>query len=246
MQLKNLIILTKSEIKGYLVSPAAFVFVIIFLLLSGFFTFMVSNFFSAGEASLRTFFFWHPLLYLVLVPAIGMHLWADERRLGTVELLFTMPVTISEAIISKYLAAWLVIGISLGMTFPMIITVYRLGSPDSGAIICGYIGSLLMAGTYLAIGSFTSSITRSQVVSFIVSVIICLFLFLAGWPPVTDMLVNWAPVELVNGVATLSVMPHFSNMQRGIIDLSDLVYFFSMIFYFLFLTGIVLKNHRMG
>lgn len=246
MNISNLTALTKSEVKGYMVSPAAYVFVIIFLMLSGFFTFMMSNFFDAGEASLRAFFFWHPWLYLILVPAIGMHLWSDERRLGTVELLFTMPITVPEAIISKYLAAWFFVAVALAMTFPMIITVYYLGSPDTGTIICGYIGSFMVAGTYLAITSFTSSITRSQVVSFIISVIICLFLILAGWPPVTDMLVEWAPAKLVNAVATCSVMPHFNNMQRGIIDFRDIIYFFSMIFFFLFLTGITLKNHRMG
>ena len=242
MSIRNLTTLTKSEVKGYLISPAAYVFVIIFLLLSGFFTFMMSNFFSAGEASLRSFFFWHPWLYLVLVPAIGMHLWADEKRMGTVELLFTMPITMSEAIISKFLAAWFFVAVALAMTFPMIITVCILGSPDSGAIICGYIGSFLMAGVYLAIAGFTSSFTKSQVVSFIISAIICLFLIIAGWTPVTDMLVEWAPVKFINAVATCSVMPHFHNMQRGIIDLRDVVYFFSMILFFLFLTGIVLKK----
>ena len=246
MTIRNLTTLTKSEIKGYFISPAAYVFVIIFLLLSGFFTFMMSSFFAAGEASLRAFFFWHPWLYLVLVPAIGMHLWADERRMGTIELLFTMPITITEAIISKYLAACFFVALSLAMTFPMIITVCILGSPDKGTIICGYIGSFLVAGTYLSIASFTSSITRSQVVSFFISAIICLFLILAGWPSITDMLVEWAPAKLVNAVATCSIMPHFSNMQRGIIDLRDIIYFFSIIFFFLFLTGIVLKNHRMG
>jgi len=246
MNINNLITLTKSEIKGYLVSPVAYVFIIIFLLMSGFFTFMMSNFYAAGEASLRSFFFWLPWLYLVLVPAIGMPLWAEERRLGTVELLFTMPVTALEAIVSKFLAAWLLIFIALVLTFPMVITVLFLGSPDKGTIICGYIGSFLVAGTYLAIASFTSSITKSQVVSFIISVIICMFLILAGWPPVINMLVNWAPAELVRAVSLCSVMPHFENMQRGIIDLRDIVYFFSMIFFYLFLTGIVLKNHRMG
>jgi ABC-2 type transport system permease protein len=246
MKIRNLCALTRSEVKGYMVSPAAYVFVIIFLLLSGFFTFMMSNFFQAGEASLRAFFFWHPWLYLVLVPAIGMHLWADERRLGTVELLFTMPVTIPEAIISKFISAWFFVAAALAMTFPIVYTVYYLGSPDTGTIICGYIGSFLLAGTYLSAASFTSSITRSQVVSFILSAIICLFLILAGWPPVTDMLVEWAPVEVISAVASCSVMPHFDNMQRGIIDLRDIVYFSSVIFFFLFLTGIVLKNHRGG
>ena len=246
MKLNNLFVITSGEAKGYLVSPASYVFFIIFLVLSGFFTFMVSNFFQAGEASLRPFFFWHPLLYLVLVPSIGMHLWADERRMGTVELVFTMPITVFEAVIGKYVAAWLVVAMALAMTFPMVITVYKLGSPDTGTIICGYIGSLMVAGTYLAVASFTSSLTRSQVVSFIVSVLICLFLFLAGWPPVTNMLVNWAPVQIVNTVANCSVMPHYNNMQRGIIDLRDMAYFASMISFFLFCTGIVLRNHRMG
>ncbi|MBN1865392.1 MAG: ABC transporter permease subunit [Victivallales bacterium] len=246
MKIRNIAIIKLSEAKGYLVSPAAYVFVIIFLVLSGFFTFMVSNFFQAGEASLRSFFWWHPLLYLVLVPAVGMHLWADERRMGTVELLFTMPLTVFETVLGKFAAAWMVVAVALAMTFPMVITVYKLGSPDTGMIVCGYIGSFLVAGTYLAVASFTSSITRSQVVSFIVSVLICLFLFLAGWPPVTGMLVNWAPVQVVNTVANCSVMPHFNNMQRGIIDLRDIMYFASMTTFFLFCTGIVLKNHRMG
>lgn len=246
MRLRNIKTLTKSEIKSYFVSPAAYVFVIIFLILSGFFTFMMSNFFASGEASLRPFFFWHPWLYLVLVPAIGMQLWAEERRLGTVELLFTMPITITEAIISKFLAAWFFVAIALSLTFPMVLSVLFLGSPDKGSIFCGYLGSFLVAGTYLAITSFTSSLTKSQVVCFILSTITCLFLIFAGWVPVTDMLVEWAPVKVVNAVAACSVMPHFDNLQRGIIDFRDILYFISMIFFFLFLTGIVLKNHRMG
>jgi ABC-2 type transport system permease protein len=186
------------------------------------------------------------MLYLVLVPAVGMHLWADERKTGTVELLFTMPISITEALISKFTAAWLVIASALLMTFPMVITVYILGTPDSGTIVCGYIGSFLVAGTYLSIASFTSSITKSQVVSFILSVVICLFLFLAGLPSVTDMLVNWAPVGVIDTVASFSIVTHFRNMQRGIIELKDISYFLSMIFLFQFTTGIILKNNRLG
>jgi ABC-2 type transport system permease protein len=246
MSFKNCLILIKSEIKNYIVSPSAYVFTIIFLIFTGFFTFNVSHFFSADETSLRSFFYWHPMLYLVLVPAVGMHLWADERKTGTIELLFTMPISVSEALISKFTAAWLVIAVALTMTFPMVVSVYILGTPDSGTIICGYFGSFLVAGTYLSIAGFTSSITNSQVVSFILSVVICLFLFLAGLPSVTDMLVNWAPVELIDTVASFSIVTHFRNMQRGIIELKDMVYFASMIFFFLFTTGLILKNNRGG
>lgn len=246
MSISKLTTLTKREVCGYFTSPAAYVFIVIFLVLAGFFTFMISNFFAGGEATLQTFFMWHPWLYLFLVPAVGMHLWSDERRLGTIELLFTMPVTPAETIISKYLAAWLFIAIALALTFPIVITVGYLGNPDYGIIASGYLGSFLVAGSYLAIASMTSAITRSQVVSFIVSVVICLFLILAGWPPVTDMLVEWAPRSLIDGVAACSVMPHFESLQRGVIDSSDIIYYFSVMAFALFLTGVVLKNHRAG
>ncbi len=242
--MKNIKALTKSEVSGYIVSPAAYVFIIIFLLLSGFFTFSFSQFFKAGEASLQGFFLWHPWLYLFLVPAAGMHLWSDERRQGTIELLFTMPVTTAECIISKFIAAWGFIGIALIATFPILITVEYLGDPDWGAIISGYIGSFLLAGSYLAISCFTSAITRSQVVSFIVSMVICLFLILAGYPPVTDMFVNWANSGVVEFISSFSVMTHFMSIQRGVIDLQDISYYFSVIVFFLFSTGLVLKNNR--
>ncbi len=244
MNLKNIKTLTKSEISGYFVSPAAYVFVIIFLILSGFFTFAISNFFKAGDASLGVFFYWHPWLYLILVPAIGMHMWSDERRLGTNELLFTLPVTVSECIISKFIAAWSVIGVALVLTFPMVISVCYLGNPDEWAIVCGYVGSFLLAGAYLAIASFTSSFTKSQVVSFIVSLLICFFLILAGWPQVTDMLVEWAPRELIDIIASFSVWPYFQSMQRGVVDTKDIIYFLSIIVYGLMLTKLSLKNHH--
>lgn len=243
---KTIFTITKSEIKGYLISPATYVFIIIFLMLSGFFTFMISNFFKTGEATLDSFFMWHPWLFLFLIPAIGMHLWADERRQGTIEWLFTMPISLSQCVIGKFLAAWFLIAVALFMTFPMVITVYYLGHPDLGSVFCGYIGSFLLAGSYLAIASFTSTLTRSQVVSFIVSLVICLFLILSGWPPVTDMLVDWAPRGLIDTIAYFSFMPHFSSMQRGVIDTRDIIYYFSIITVSLFLTAMVLKNHRAG
>lgn len=246
MGLSNITAIVKRELYGYFNSPVAYVFIVIFLVLTGFFTFMISKFFEMNEASLAGFFQWHPLLYLFLVPASGMHLWADERRLGTLELLFTMPVTCSQAIIGKFTAAWLFLGLALVMTFPMVMTVAFLGKPDYGVIVCGYVGSFFLAGSYLAVTGMTSAITRSQIVSFIISVVICLFLILAGWPPVTDMLVNWAPAELVDAVSAFSVMPHFENMQRGVFDLRDIVYFASVIVFSLFTTGIILKNHAAG
>jgi len=234
----------KSELKDYVASPATYVFIIIFLMVSGFFTFMIGNFFKAGEASLDAFFMWHPWLYFFLIPALGMHMWAEERRQGTVEWLFTMPISLFQCVIGKFIAAWLLIVAALTLTFPIIITVAYLGTPDYGAIFCGYIGSILLAGAYLAITSFTSTLTRSQVVSFIVSVVICLFLIFSGWPPVTDMLVNWAPNQLVELVAYCSVMPHFSSMQRGVIDSRDIIYYLSVMAVFLFGTALILKNHR--
>ncbi len=246
MAISNIRAIIKRELYTYFNSPVAYVFIVIFLGLSGFFTFMISNFFDMNEASLSGFFQWLPWLYLFLVPAAGMHLWADERRLGTLELFFTMPVTYAQAIFAKFAAAWIFLTIALLLTFPLVATVAYLGKPDYGVIICGYIGSMLLAGSYLAITGMTSAITRSQVVSFIISVVICLFLILAGWPPVTDLLVNWAPVQVVDTVSAFSVMPHFFNIQRGVIDLRDIVYFLSIILFCLMTTGIILKNHAAG
>src|SRR5690349_20183686 len=165
--MSNVIAIAKREISGYFASPIAFVFIVIFLLLSGFFTFMVSGFFEDGEATLATFFVWHPWLYLFLVPAAGMRMWSEERRLGTIELLLTMPITVWQAIVGKFLASWAVIALALTLTFPLVLTVNYLGHPDNGVIFASYVGSLLMAGAYLAVSAMTSALTRNQVVSFI-------------------------------------------------------------------------------
>src|SRR5919199_2723409 len=198
--------IVKRELAGYFASPVAYVFIVIFLLLCGFLTFMVAGFFERGQANLLPFFAWHPWLYLFLVPAVGMRMWSEERRLGTIELLLTMPITPWEAIVGKFLAAWAVVGLALVLTFPVWITVNYLGNPDNGVILGGYIGSFLMAGAYLAISAMTSAMTRNQVVSFILAVVISLFLILAGWPPVTNLLVSWASAWLVDGIAAFSVM----------------------------------------
>jgi len=242
----NIITIAKRELRGYFSSPVAFVFIVIFLMLSGFFTFMVAGFFERGEANLQAFFAWHPWLYLFLVPAVGMRMWSEERRLGTIELLLTMPITPWQAIVGKFLASWIVVALALALTFPVVLTVNYLGSPDNGIILGGYIGSLLMAGSYLAISAMTSAITRNQVVSFIVAVVISLFLILAGYPPVTNMLVTWASSWLVDGIAAFSVMTHFESIQKGVLDSRDILYFLSVIVFCLFNTSIIIRAHRAG
>lgn len=242
----NIWTITKRELSGYFAQPVAYVFIVIFLLLNGFFTFMLGGFFEMGEASLSySFFRWHPWLYLFLVPAAGMRLWAEERRLGTMELLLTMPIAAWHAIVGKFIASWLFLIIALALTFPIVVTVGYLGSPDWGAVVTGYIGSALLAGSYLAITSLTSAMTRNQVISFILSVVICFFLILCGWEPVTRLIMNVAP-KLVNLVASFSVMPHFLGFQRGVIDSRDLLFFLSVIGFSLFCNGVVIRNLRAG
>ena len=244
----NIWTIAKRELGGYFASPVAYVFIVIFLLLTGFFTFMVGGFFERGEASLSmSFFVWHPWLYLFLVPAVGMRLWSEERRLGTIELLLTMPITAWQAILGKFLASWLFLALALALTFPIVITVNYLGHPDNGVIFSGYIGSLMLAGAYLSIGSMTSAMTRNQVISFIVSVVVCLFLILAGWPPVTRMLeiISESP-RLVETVAAFSVMTHFDGLQRGVVDSRDLIFFVAMIGFCLFTTSAIIRGHRAG
>ena len=236
--------IAKRELVGYFNSPVAYVFIVIFLLLNGFFTFMLGNYFLRGEANLNAFLMWHPWLYLFLVPAAGMRLWSEERRVGTLELLLTMPIAAWQAIVGKFLACWVFIGLSLFLTFPVVVTTSYLGDPDLGAMISGYVGSFLLAGAYLAVTVMTSAMTRNQVISFILSVVICFFLILAGWEPVTDLMVRWAPDWLVSTVASFSVMPHFMQFQRGVIDLRDLLFFGSVITFCLFCTSVVLRGLR--
>lgn len=242
--LKNIKAIFKRELAGYFGSPVAYVFMIIFLLLLGFFTFYISNFFEMGQADLRSFFQWHPWVFLLLVPALAMRLWAEERRLGTLELLLTLPVTVAEVVLGKFLAAWIFIGFSLLGTFPMVLTVAYLGDPDTGAIICGYVGSFLMAGAFLSVGVMTSSLTRSQVISFILAVVICLFFVLAGFAPVTNLLTGWAPSWLINLVSEFSFLYHFLSMERGVLDLRDVIYYISVIAFMLFANGVIVQSWR--
>lgn len=245
--LRHIWTITKRELSGYFSSPVAYVFIVIFLLLTGGFTFMISEILERREASLVEFFRWLPWLFLILVPAVAMGLWAEERRLGTIELLLTMPITAWQAIVGKFLASWAFLGLALGLTFPVVLTVNYLGAPDNGVIFCGYIGGLLLAGAYLAIGCMTSAITRNQVVSFILSLVVCLFMVFAGWPPVTNFFIGaGAPNWLVETVAAFSVMPHFESLQRGVIDSRDVLFFLSVIGFSLFTTGVIIRSHRAG
>ena len=243
--MKNAMTIAKRELASYFASPVAYVFLVIFLVLTGFFTFMMGNFFARNDASLLSFFVWHPWLYMLLVPAVGMRLWSEEQRMGTLELLFTMPITPAQAIWGKFIAGWIFLGVALLLTLPMVFTVYYLGEPDGGPMLTGYLGSFLMAGCYLAISGMTSALTRNQVISFITSVVICLLLVLAGYPPVTNILLKWgAPNALVEFAAGLSVVFHFESMQRGVLDIRDLIYFLSLIAFAIFTTGVVLKSKR--
>jgi ABC-2 type transport system permease protein len=238
--------IAKRELSAYFTSPVAYVFLVIFLLLTGFFTFTAGSFFERGEASLAAFFGWHPWLFLVLVPAIGMRVWAEERRSGTIELLLTMPIAPWQAIVAKFLAVWAFLAVALALTFPAIITVNLLGEPDNGIIVAAYFGSFLLAGAYLAVTCMTSAMTRNQVVALILSVVICLFLILAGFNPVTDLLARWASPALVDTVAAFSVVTHFDAFQRGVIDGRDLLFFLSVIGFALFATGVIIRSHRSG
>jgi ABC-2 type transport system permease protein len=244
--MNHILTIAKRELGGYFTSPVAYVFLVIFLLLAGFFTFMLGGFFQRGAANLEAFFVWQPWLYLFLVPAVGMRVWSEERRMGTLELLFTMPVTPWQAILGKFLAAWVVLGLALILTFPLVLTVNYLGEPDNGVILAGYLGSFLMAGAYLSVACMTSAMTRNQVVSFILSVVACLFLILAGWQPVTDLLVQWASPVVVDVISSFSVMTHFNSIAKGVLDTRDLLYFASVIVFCLFTTSVILRAHRAG
>jgi ABC-2 type transport system permease protein len=215
----------RRELRSYFVTPVAYVFLVIFLVLSGILTFYVGDFYDRGIADLQPFFAMHPWLYLILVPAVSMRLWAEEAKSGTLELLLTLPITLWQAMLGKFMAAWLFVGLALLLTFPVWITVNYLGSPDNGIIIAGYIGSWLMAGAFLAIGASLSTVTSSQVVAFILTVVVCVLLILAGQSQVLDFFQGTLPRRLVNGVAHLSMLRHYEAIARGVLDVRDLLYF---------------------
>jgi len=245
--LANIKTITKRELSAYFASPVAYVFIVIFLLLAGFFTFMAGQFFQRNQADLTAFLMWHPWLYLFLVPSVGMRLWSEERRMGTMELLLTMPITAWQAIVGKFLASWIFLILALICTFPIVLTVNYLGHPDNGVIFGAYLGTILMAGAYLSISCMTSALTRNQVISFILSVVICLFLILAGWPPVTQLIsgISENPA-FIETVSAFSVMTHFESFQRGIIDTRDVIFYLAVMVFCLFTTSVIIRSHRAG
>jgi ABC-2 type transport system permease protein len=223
----------KREFAAYFATPLAYVFIVIFLIAMGAFTFYIGRFYDNGVADLSVFFSYHPWLYLFLVPALSMRLWAEERRSGTMELLLTLPVPLWATVLGKFLAAWAFTGVALALTFPIWLTVNFLGSPDNGVILASYIGSLLMAGGYLAIGSAISATTSNQVIAFTVSAVVCFLFTVSGAPFVLDFFRAWTPFAVVNAIASFSFITHFSSITQGVIDLRDLIYFFSLIALFL-------------
>lgn len=236
--------LFKKEFLGYFRTPVGYVFIVIFLLASVGLTFFLGGFYDSNQASLQVFFVFHPWLFLFLAPSVGMRLWAEERHSGTVELLLTLPFPTHHAVIAKFLAAWAFLGAALALTFPMVLTVNYLGEPDNGVILAGYLGSFLMAGAYLAVTSFTSALTRNQVISFILGVVVCFALVLVSWGVFSDLLSEFLPVPLVDFVAYLGFMTHFESISRGLIDTRDLIYFASVIVVMLSATVTVIESRK--
>ncbi len=242
--MKNIATIFRRELAAYFATPLAYVFIIIFLLLAGVFTFYLGGFFARGQADLQPFFVWHPWLYLVLVPALGMRLWAEERKTGTIELLLTLPVSMFAAVIGKFLAAWCMVALSLALTFPVWITVNLLGRPDNGVIVAGYLGSLLMAGAYLALSAFASALTRNQVVAFVAGVVSCFAFLLVGLPVALGAFRGWLPEALVAGIGYLGFFRHYEAIVKGVLDVGGVAYFLSFIALWLYLGAWAIDRRK--
>lgn len=242
--MQNVMVIFKRELVNYFTTPLAYVFIVIFLCLSGIFTFYLGNFFARNQADLLPFFNFHPWLYLFLIPALSMRLWAEERKSGTIELLLTLPVSMFEAVLGKFFAAWAFTGISLALTFPMWFTVGYLGDPDHGAIIAGYFGSFLMAGAFLAIGSCVSATTKNQVIAFVISAVVCFGFILSGFPLVLDFFSSWAPQIIVDTISSFSFLTHFNSISRGVIDLRDIIFFVTLIVVLLYGNAIIIEIRK--
>ena len=238
-------IVFKRELASYFATPVAYVFIVIFLILAMAFTFYLGGFYDRGQADLQPFFSFHPWLFLFLVPAVAMRLWAEERKSGSIELLLTLPVTLWQAVFGKFLAAWAFVGIALALTVPIWITVNYLGDPDNGAILAGYLGSLLMAGAFLAVGSCLSAATRNQVIAFILTVVACFLLMLSGFPMVLDFFHGLGlPQGAIDAIAGMSFLTHANAISKGVLDLRDILYFVLMIGAWLYATAIVIDMKK--
>jgi ABC-2 type transport system permease protein len=241
----SILTIFKRELSGYFETPVAYVFIVVFLLLTGMFTFYIGNFYEAGQANLDAFFMWHPWIFLFLVPAISMRLWAEERKSGTIELLITLPVSTIDAVVGKYFAAWLFAIVAISLTIPMWITVNYLGSPDNGAIFVSYLASILVAGGFLAIGACISALTRNQVVAFVISVTICFIFNISGLPVVLNFFstVGFSQTML-DTVSSFSFLANFFEMSRGVISLSNIIFFISMISFWLSMNVLAVETKR--
>ena len=244
--LKGLSAVFSRELGAYFATPLASVFLVIFLFAMGAFTFFLGGFYDSGQASLAIFFSFHPWLYLFLIPAIAMRLWAEERKSGTLELLLTLPIPLISSVLGKFLAAWVFAGIALALTFPMWATVNYLGSPDNGVIVASYVGSWLMAGGYLAIGSAVSAGTGNQVIAFVLGVVISFLFTISGSPLVIDTLSGVLPGAVLDTVSSFSFLTHFNAIMAGVIDLRDIFFFGTMIAFFLFVTAVLVDLRKAG
>lgn len=244
--MRNILAVFKRELEAYFATPVAYVFIVIFLFLNGIFTFYLGDFYERNQADLEPFFQFHPWLYLFLIPAISMRLWAEERKTGTIEFLMTLPVSLAQAVLGKFLAAWCFTAIALALTFPIWITVNYLGDPDNTVILAGYLGSLFMAGGFLAIGSCISALTKNQVIAFVVSVVICFAFILSGFPIVLDFFRAWAPQALVEAISSFSFLTHFYSIRRGVIDLRDVIYFATLMAFWLYANTVVIEAKKGG
>lgn len=244
--MRNTLLIMRRELGGYFATPVAYVFLVIFLALAGAFTFYLGNFFDRGQADLQSFFSFHPWLYLFLIPAISMRLWSEERKTGTIELFLTLPISMTEAVLGKFLAAWAFTAIALLLTFPLWITVNVLGDPDNGVILASYVGTLLMAGGFLAIGAAISAITKSQVIAFVITAAICFIFTVSGSTLVLNFFSGWAPAFVLDTVASFSFLTHFTSISRGVIDLRDIIYFGSLIAAFLFANAVIVDMRKSG
>ena len=238
------LVVFRRELAGYFATPVAYVFIFIFLFVAGIFTFYLGGLFERGQADLQPFFAYHPFLYLFLIPAISMRMWAEERKSGTIELLLTLPLSLGAAVLGKFLAAWVFTAIALCATFPVWITVNYLGSPDNGTILASYVGSLLMAGAYLAIGSCISALTKNQVIAFVVSVVVCFLFILSGMPVVIGFFEGWLPPGLLEVVSKASFLTQYEALVRGVLDARSIVFFLSMMAFWLVANALVLDARK--
>ena len=242
--MKNLGIIFRRELSSYFATPLAYIFVVIFLIINGIFTFDLGGFYLRGQADLLPFFSFHPWLYLFMVPAIAMTLWADERKTGTIELLLTLPIKLSEAVFGKFLAAWVLTGIALMLTFPIWLTVNYLGDPDNGVIIAAYLGSWLMAGGFLAIGSCMSACTKNSVIAFILTVSICFLFVIMGSPILLNSFPEWIPQLIIDAFSALGFLSHFDSISKGVLDVRDILYFILFIMSWLLSSAIVIEMKK--